>query len=306
MNSHHTKIQDSDRRLILPYLGLVVTAAIWGFIPVFQKQLMESLSPIQLTFSRFFLTGVLVGLWTALREGWGLSSMIKEDLGKLILTTLLGPLSALLLLNYGIQTLPIGVASCIIACEPLLTYFFAVLCGQEGWNKKRLASILGALLGLFMVISADGQSKNFWFGLLTVGLSTTIWAINTILSKDLVAKYSPFAMMGFNFLLGSLFLIPFLGDNYFGAMLYLSTSQWFALLFSVIPGTVVGFSIWYTCLKYVSPSTVSLSLYLVPVVSVIGGVFWFNESLRISKFVGVVLVLLCVYLVSVKYRNERK
>jgi drug/metabolite transporter (DMT)-like permease len=64
---------------------------------------------------------------------------------------------------------------------------------------------------------------------------------------------------------------------------------------------VLGYSIWYGALRVLSPSSVSVWTFAVPVISLLGGVAFFGEALTALKCVGVALALYGVYLVNGKY-----
>jgi drug/metabolite transporter (DMT)-like permease len=294
----------NDWRIKVAYLGLLGTIFSWSLIPIFQKQLLSVLSPIEVTFSRFFLTSVILIIWVVVKKRQELLLMIKEDFLILMLSTILGPLLAMVLFNYGILLIPIGIASMLIAFEPVFTYIFAVFAKQEEWNVKRMLSIIIALIGLFLVVYSDSGEKSFWMGFVIIVFSTMIWAINTILTKKLVHKYHPVVMIAYSFLISSIVLIPLLGNQYIENIAKLDYSLWFNLLFCVIPGTVFGFSMWYLCLKFVAPSSVSISLYLIPILSFVGGVVLLNEGVTFIKVLGMIVTLYGLYLVNIKLRNQ--
>lgn len=293
----------NDQFKLFAYLGLLITVISWGLIPVFQKKLLSVMSPIEVTFSRFFLTSLFLSTWVIVKKQRELLNMIRGDFLILMLSTFIGPLFAMALFNYGIETISIGLAAILIAFEPVLTYIFAVGAKQERWSGKRMLSIIMALLGLILIVYQDDRQTTFWVGFAFVATSTAVWALNTILTKKLVVKYNPVVMMTYNFCLGSLFLLPFLGNQYLNTMIQLNNSLWFDLLFCVIPGTVFGFSIWYVCLKYISPSSVSISLYLIPVFSFLGGLIFFDEAISVMKISGFIIALWGLYLVNIKFNN---
>lgn len=296
---------NGNLKLSLAYAGLFLTVISWGLIPVFQKKLLSIMGPIEVTFSRFFLTSLFLSVWVIVKKRQELCAMVKGDFLILMLSTFIGPLLAMTLFNYGIEIISIGLSAILIAFEPVLTYLFAVGARQERWSGKRMLSILMAMLGLILILYQDDRQATFWIGFMLVAVSTAVWALNTILTKELVMKHNPVVMMTFNFCLSSLLLIPLLGKQYLNTLLYLDGILWFDLLFCVIPGTVFGFSIWYICLKHIPPSSVSISLYLIPIFSVLGGSLFFNEAVTIIKVVGFLITLYGLYLVNIKCWREK-
>jgi drug/metabolite transporter (DMT)-like permease len=291
--------------MALVYAGLAVVVSCWGLLPAFQKQLLRPLSAVEVTFSRFFLSGVVLLAVVLVRRPRDLSDALRRNPRGILVSSILGPLLAMVTFNTGIRTVAIGLAGLILAIEPILTYTIAVAVGQERWNVRRMSSILVALGGLAVVVVVDrGVGGAFWFGLIAVCFTPLIWAINTVISKDLVAKESPTVLTTLNFLISSACLVPFLGSGFlsrFGAM---GASDWAALGFCVLPGTVLAYGIWYGSLRVLSSSTLSLSLYAIPIISVIGGVAFFGERLTMFKGFGIALALYGLYLVNVRFKEN--
>jgi drug/metabolite transporter (DMT)-like permease len=284
------------------YLGLIVTMIVWGFVPVFLKKLLAVLTPIELSFTRFLLSGLALLLWVLLRQRSALMRILRQDTKLLLLCTLFGPLAAMVCFNFGILHVTVGTAAMFAAIEPLFTYLLAVLVGQEAWRANRLLSIVLALLGIVLVILArETFGVTYWISLLLVMLTPIIWAVNNIITKDIVKRHSPIVMTAVSFVLSSLFLAPALSANYIQSVLYMGLSMWLALIYCIL-STIFGFSIWYWSLRHLPPSTVAVTMYLIPVISVGAGRVFLNEPLSLLKLSGIATVMLGLYLVNVRYK----
>jgi drug/metabolite transporter (DMT)-like permease len=188
------------------------------------------------------------------------------------------------------------------AIEPLFTYLLAVLVGQEAWRANRLLSILLALVGIVLVIFArETFGVTYWVSLLLVLLTPIIWAVNNIITKDIVTRHSPIVMTAVSFVLSSLVLAPALSPNYIPTVLHMGLSLWLALIYCIL-STIFGFSIWYWSLRHLPPSTVAVSMYLIPVISVGAGRVFLNEPMPLMKAAGIAIVLLGLYLVNVRFK----
>lgn len=281
------------------YAGLALTVVCWGLLPVFQKQLLEVFNAVEVTFVRFFLSGLILLAGVLLHQGRAVWGVVRRNPGGVLASSIFGPLLAMVAFNFGIQTVAVGLASLIVALEPVLTYVLAVAVGKEPWNLAHMLSILLCLGGLGTVVAADsGVGGAFWVGLLAVCVTPLVWALNTVIAKGLVEKESPVVLTAVNFVVSSACLLPFLGADFLPRFGGLQTGAWTALALCVLPGTVLGYTIWYWALHFLSPSTLSLSLYAIPVIGVVGGVAFFGESLSVFKGAGVVLVLVGLYLVT--------
>jgi drug/metabolite transporter (DMT)-like permease len=158
-----------------------------------------------------------------------------------------------------------------------------------------------------LVVAGDrGVALSSWPGLLAVSLAPLIWAVNVVLSKDLVARESPLVLTTTNLLIGTVCLLPFLGGDVPARLGGMEGAHWGALVFCVLPATVLGYSIWYGALRVLSASNLAVWAFAVPIVSLIGGAAVFGEALTALKCVGVGLTLYGVYLVNVKYRENNR
>jgi drug/metabolite transporter (DMT)-like permease len=287
----------------LAYTGLLVTMVVWSLVPVFLKKLLAVLSPTELSFTRFLLTGLCLLVWVLVRSPMALIYMFQEDLKRVLLCTVFGPLAAMVCFNFAIVHLTVGTAAVFAAVEPLFTYFLAVLIGQEKWHPHRLVSVIVALTGITLVSLSRGEwGIHYWVSLLLVTASPVIWAANNILTKSLVQRHPPVVMTAATFVLSSLFLVPTLGQGYFGRVAQMGTALWLCMLYCVL-SAVLGFSIWYWSLRYLPPTSVAVSMYVIPVLSVSAGIIFLEEPMTWMKSAGIGLVLFGIYLVNVRYRQ---
>jgi drug/metabolite transporter (DMT)-like permease len=286
------------------YIGLGVSTLSWSLVPVFQKQLLEVFNPVEITFLRFSASGfLLLGVLLASqpRELW---RVVRKDPRDILLTSILGPLLATLALNFGIQTVAVAVAAIIVAIEPMLTYLIAVSLGREPWSMSRALRILVCFAGVTIIVADDARYDDvYWLGLLAVCLTPIIWAVNTVISKGLVTGSSPIAVVTVNFLISSACLVPFVGTAWFGKLVGTGMYHWSALAFCVVLGTAISYCIWYASLQFVSPSTLSVSLYAIPIFTIAGAVTMLGERLSVVKSLGIIIVLFGLYIMNVRYKD---
>ena len=301
-NVSSAPVPGEKKIIVLAYLGLLFATVTWGMVPVFVKKLLTVLSPTEVSFSRFLLAGALLLIGLVFFNPRGVYRIFQQDFKLLILSTIFGPLTAMVCFNFAIQRISIGTASVFAAVEPVFTYFLAVIVGQEVWRARRMLSILIALGGLSLVtLSRENMSVSYWASLGLAFLSPLVWGANNILSKDLVKRHSPVVLVAISFIISSLFLIPTLTEHYFSTMLHMNTALWLALMYCVM-STLIGFNIWYWTLIHLPPSTVAVSLYIIPVFSIIGGIVFLDETMTLMKAAGVTIVLLGLYLVNVRFQ----
>ncbi len=294
---------EENRTILIAYAAMIVTLMAWGMVPVFLKLLLSVLTPTEVSFTRFALSGLLLMVWVGFKKTNELKTIIQNDIKLLLLCTLFGPLTAMVFFNYGILHVTIGTAAVFAAIEPLITYAMAAAAGQETFQPKRMLSIILAIVGMCLVIMSKGSwGAAYWGSLFLVSLTPVIWAANTVISKELVKTYSPIVILGISSLLSSFILVPTLSEGYLQKLMTMSAGLWFALFFCVVMGTIFGFTVWYWCLKFLAPSTVAVSMYAIPLFVVAAGFFFLGESVSLMKGTGIFIVLAGLYLVTVRYK----
>ena len=78
------------------------------------------------------------------------------------------------------------------------------------------------------------------------------------------------------------------------------------IVFVVVCTTFIAYLLNSLALKQLSPTTVSIYIYLQPILASIFAIFWGVDSLDTQKIIAALLIFLGVYLVSVCPLKERK
>jgi O-acetylserine/cysteine efflux transporter len=287
----------------MAYSGLVFSMVIWSLVPVYLKKLLAVLSPTEVSFSRFLGSGILMLFWVGLYQRRQLVRIFRLDLKLLLLCTVFGPLVAMVCLNFALVHVTVGTIAVFAALEPVCTYFMAVMIGQETWQAKRLLSILLALCGVSLVVlSRHEWGASYWISVCLAIVSPVVWAANSIIIKNLIRRHSSMVIIATSFVISSLFLIPTLSASYLPSLSHMGLALWMALLYCVL-SNILGFTIWYWSLKYLSPSSVAASMYIIPIFSVTAGVVILGEPVSWLKITGIGSVLGGLYLVNVRYRK---
>ena len=78
----------------------------------------------------------------------------------------------------------------------------------------------------------------------------------------------------------------------------ISGRAWFALVYLIIAGSIVGFTAYVWLLHYESPTKVGTYAYVNPVVAVCVGYFFGGESIGARTLLGTLLVLVSVITIT--------
>ena len=178
----------------------------------------------------------------------------------------------------------------------LSTFFY-----KEKINFLQGIGFLLAFIGVLVVISNGKFSTflnlNFVEGdiwILGAAISWALYSVYVLYWKSKFNLFTKFTLIAF---FGSLSLFPFylyealyLGDKFdFGPV-----PIFWILIAAISPG-IVAFILYSQIQKYLGASITGFTLYLFVIYGAFYGIFFFNEKLYMSHYLGGALVLLGVY-----------
>lgn len=243
---------------------------------------------------RFGVAGLC--LWPIVGTG-ALRKLLRQDGWRLALTAALCvPINQTFFLN-GARLTPTSHVALIYAACPLVVLVLARLLGQERLVMSRLvaviASILGvAVIGLGSVRQGGTGGSAFWGDLLTVG-AVTSWGAYLTTSKPLIARHGALPVLAGTFLLGTLLDVPIAIATvpHWPPLADASGAAWRGLAYLTLVVTVVGLACQNQSLRRLDASQVATVGNASPVLTVIWGIWLFQEPLTTEIVIGGALTL---------------
>lgn len=205
---------------------------------------------------------------------------------------------------WGLTTLSIGagvsagMASLLLDMSVVSSLLVGWLCLNETITRNKLLGAGLALLGLILIMSAEGGSVT-GKGLVLVLMASMFWSINGLIVKRANTK----AIFAFN-IWGMLFAplpLLLLAVIFEGTQVVTELpnqfTQWtlFSVLFQAYPTTLLGYWFWNKMIMKYSVSTVAPMTLLVPVFGILGGYWFYDESIETSQIIAAVLILLGLF-----------
>ena len=117
-----------------------------------------------------------------------------------------------------------------------------------------------------------------------------------------MTKYGSASVTIWAALAGTLMLLPLLSPNFGAETISLSLEGWISVLFLSLLSTVAGYLMFYALVSRSALSKVGIQMYLIPVVSVIGGILLLQEGLNTYTIAGGAVLLLSVA-IATRSRN---
>jgi drug/metabolite transporter (DMT)-like permease len=287
---------------VLPKLGsyvlLVVLSVIWGLAFVAIRRADFELSPVNLTLLRWMIVsaGFLV-LYPAIVKPK--SKFERKDFPRLLLVAMTSVVIYHLALNAAETTVDASLAGLLISLAPLTTVILSSVVLHEKVGRVVWVAVALAVVGAAAISSPDVSfSSGSLAGPPLVVVAALSSAVFTVASKPLVAKYGPFAIAAWSAFLGTAILLPLASQGLVAQAESLSAYGWTAVLYLAILSTVLANLIFYTLVQNTQLSKLGVQLYLVPLVSAVGGILILNEGIPATTVAGGALLLVGVALAT--------
>lgn len=205
---------------------------------------------------------------------------------------------------WGLTTLSIGagvsagMASLLLDMSVVSSLLVGWLCLNETMTRNKLLGAGLALLGLILIMYSEGGSVTGQ-GLVLVLMASVFWSINGLIVKRANTKsIFAFNIWGMVFApLPLLLLAVMLEGTQVITELPNQFTQWtlFSALFQAYPTTLLGYWFWNKMIMKYSVSSVAPMTLLVPVFGILGGYWFYDESIETSQIIAAVLILLGLF-----------
>jgi drug/metabolite transporter (DMT)-like permease len=283
------------RKSATAYAGLLVLSVIWGIAFVAIKQADTELSPVNLALLRWFIASIPFLILLPI-IGRPKAKLERNDVPRLLLMAFANVAGYHLSLNYAETTLSAGLSALLIAFGPIFIVILSYLLLDERAGRRVLLGLALAIAGT-AVLSAGSISisdLSSYGGILEALTTALCYAIFTVLAKPLVHKYGSAPTTILAGLIGTAMLLPLLSPSLVTQATNLSFYGWASVLYLSLLSTVFGYLMFYTLVSRGAVTRLSIQLYLIPVVSVIGGAVLLGEAVTLSVLVGGGLMLVAV------------
>ena len=295
-----------DKRIIA-LIAVSIATIIYGVNYTIAKEVMPLyIKPYAFIFLR--VAGATIIFWIA-----GLfikqEKIAKSDYKKILLAAFFGTALNMLAFFKGLSlTTPIS-ASVIMVTSPIMVLIFSSIIIKKPIEKQRILGIFIGLIGAILLItygsSNNENATNSNLGNFLIFVNAASYGLYLVLAKNLIAKYHPIVFVKWLYLFGLIFVIPF------------SYSELTSVTWQDIPTRIywnIGYVIIFTtCITYLfnlygltklKPTTVSVFIYLQPVIATIYALIVGSDSLNLVKISATIIIFLGVFLVTKQVKRK--
>ncbi|MDE6301369.1 MAG: DMT family transporter [Muribaculaceae bacterium] len=200
----------------------------------------------------------------------------------------------------------VGIASSLLFLYPLFVALIMALFFREKLRPATVASLLGAIAGVYMLCVPDRGTVVSWFGVALVVASALLYALYIIyVNREPLRSMSSLALTFWVLLSGSLVLavvsfsrtLPGLPANAGG---------WVNLVLLALLPTLLSLLCTNAAIDRIGPTPAAILGVFEPATAVLIGMFLFHERMSVMQWSGLVVIFITVCMVIAGGRSERQ
>lgn len=299
---------------VMVVIAFATVYLVWGSTYFFIQRAVETIPPFILGAIRFLIAGGLLLGWCAIKGeklfNW---AHIKPALVSGFLMLFIG--------NGAVIWAETSLASSLVAVLVSSAPIWFVVLDKPKWHENLTSrnTIIGLIVGFIGVIllfseqtskAVGAGNSHQVIGLIVLIIGAMAWAGGSLYSKYKSTSKSATVNTAWQMMAAGIAFLPssFINNEWSSFNVQaVTTSSWLSLIYLITMGSLAGFSA-YVWLLQVRPATqVSTYAYVNPVVAVLLGVLFANETMTTLQITGLAVILLSVLLINLaKYRSEKK
>jgi len=282
------------------YLSLL-TALLWGILPVKLKQVLQVMDPVTVTWFRLLVSGSLLFVWLAsVKRLPSFRSLGRKGKG-LVLLAVLGLVGNYVLYLIGLRVLSPGTTQLIIQTGPIMLLISSIFLFKERFSVGQGIGLAVLLIGFGLFFNQRLMElltslSDYTTSVLIVFLASVVWTFYGLSQKQLLTVWNSLQVMMVIYLFCALLITPWAHP---AEALQLSTLQGWLLLACCL-NTLVAYGAFAEALAHWEASRVSAALALTPLVTLaavaVAAWMWPEyvrpEELNALGYGGAVLVVL--------------
>ena len=275
---------------------------VWGSTFLAIRIGVQEVPPFLFAAMRFLAAGLVLFGWMIAR---GERPPTRRQWGSVCLLATL-----IFVFDYGLlfwaeQRVPSGIAAVMMATIPAFTALSEIiLLGTQRLTVRLAFALLIGIAGVAVLMSPWldlGETPIDRVGAVALIFAAMSWSVASALTRKLPLPPSKVMSSGAQMLAGGVFLalaaalLGEVGDFHPGTV---SRGAWLALLYLIVPGSIIGFTAYVWLIHRESPTKVGTYAYVNPVVAVLLGYFLAGEALGPRTILGTMFVLISVVVIT--------
>ncbi|PZU96767.1 MAG: EamA family transporter [Pseudanabaena sp.] len=252
-------------------LGLalsLLTVLLWGVLAVALKIVTQELDPFTVTWFRFTVAGVLLGLYLAIRQQLPTWQQLTKIPWQILAIAVVGLSLNYILFLIGLSKTSANNAQVITQIAPVMMGIFSLIIFKEKYNYRQWMGVAILICGLILFSNEQVRSlvttfDSYMWGNVLLLLGAVVWAFYGIAQKQLLQSLPSSYIMLCIYLSAAVLFTPTASP---AKLLSLSGLHLAILIFCAL-NTLIAYGAFAAALEHWQASRVSIVLTLTPLVT---------------------------------------
>jgi len=197
-------------------LGLgfsLVTAIMWGALPIALKVVMGEMDSITLTWYRFCVSALIAALWYGRRSAGAIKRLLSRPLWPLTLIAVFGLLANYILYLVSLNNTSAEAAQILIQIAPLLLLLGSVWLFKEPFSAQQWLGVVAFTIGLGLFFhhrlrALASLEDSYLLGIIAMLLASLFWAGYGLAQKKLIKHVNANDLLLLIYIAGTLCFLP--------------------------------------------------------------------------------------------------
>ena len=283
-----------------PYLALLALCFLWGTTYLAIRIGVKSFPPFLFSGIRYIISGFAILLWFYFKKNVVWPNL--EELKRIVVTGLFIFVGGNLFLVLAEQSVTSGMAALVNSSFPIWIVLITRI-----WNpEERISnlSIIGILVGFIgqwfifyeQLFLLSNGAYLLGFILLIVGLING--SLGSVYMKKFPVKINSVLNAGLQMMIcGSVTTVLglMMGE---GRKINFDPTGWYALIYLVIAGSIIGYSLFVYAMDRLPATIVSVYAYINPIVAIWLGLVILKEPISTKTLIAIGITLVGVFIVN--------
>ena len=287
---------------------LIILSAIWGSAFIAIKICVENIHPLSVASIRLIIGAVVLFFFLLFRKVK--VNLSINDIILLCFIGLIGNFIPFVLISWAEIYIKSNTAGVLLSIGPIFALILShFMTKDDKFTIIKLISILIGLLGVLFIIGFDTlnifdtDDTKYLIPKVAIIISALGYVLSSIFAYN-IKKIDSVTITAAVTISAAIISLPFLVIVEINYRSNFSISSLLPLLYLGIFPTAIAFLIRFYLISKTGPIFLSYVAYLIPVFAIIWGFIFLNETINLSTFIGVVLVLLGVFISQKKSMDK--
>jgi drug/metabolite transporter (DMT)-like permease len=272
------------------YLQILLTSSLWGSSFLMMKYALEELNAYNISFYRILIGMLFINLLNFKKSNFPIHKHFQ-----LALVGLLWMSFPFYLFAKAEETITSSLAGLINGSTPIFIILIAVLVFKDKILKKQIIYLITGFIGIYFVsFGFSNAFEDLNLGALLALLASISYGFAANIVQSLIKEYGSLQTLKIALRYATVisFILLILNSSFTLPTYEISL---FPMLLLGIGSSGIAFLSFYNLIDDVGAIAGSITVYIIPIFSMIFGYIFLNETTQIIQLIGIVTVIMSAF-----------